>query len=192
MRHHLARCLVFALVSALLSADVIAQTAVTLQYFYDQTGQLTKVVDSTGVVLEYVYDSTGNILEIKRTTAAAGQVTVFGLTPSQGGIGALVEIQGQGFSSTLSANIVRFNGTLALVVSAASNRLSVVVPTGASTGPVSVTVGGNSATSPGPFTVLTLPLISSIAPRAFEAARPPASIQVTGANLANSTFTLLP
>jgi YD repeat-containing protein len=47
------------------------QTA-TLQHFYDDAGQLTKVVDSAGNVVEYVYDPAGNIVQVNRTTVAPG------------------------------------------------------------------------------------------------------------------------
>jgi YD repeat-containing protein len=170
----------------------LAQTSITFQYFYDETGQLTRAVDSTGIVIEWVYDAVGNILEIKRSGVTAGQLTILGLTPSQGGIGAAIEIQGQGFSTAPSGNTVLFNGTPAQVVSAAAGRLSVLVPAGASSGPVSVTVGGNTVVSPNPFTVLATPLLTSITPKSFDANRPPASIRVTGLNLAGSSFALLP
>ena len=42
-----------------------------LRYFYDDGGQLQKVVDSTGVVLEYVYDPVGNRLEFVEETHSA-------------------------------------------------------------------------------------------------------------------------
>ena len=44
-------------------APAPTQVPITFQYFYDDLGQLTKVVDSTGTVIEYVYDEVGNILE---------------------------------------------------------------------------------------------------------------------------------
>jgi len=40
-----------------------AQAPITFSYFYDDLGQLKKVVDSTGVALDYRYDPVGNILE---------------------------------------------------------------------------------------------------------------------------------
>ena len=188
----LARCLVGAFVCVWSAADLAAQTPITFRYFYDETGQLTRVVDSTGVALEYVYDAVGNILEIKRSTVPVGALTILGLTPSRGGFGAAVEIQGQGFSTTPSGNTVQFNGTPAAVISATTSILLVLVPPGASMGPVSVTVGSTTAVSPNPFTVLAIPFITSIAPKVFDATRPPASIHVTGSSLSGSSFTVLP
>jgi YD repeat-containing protein len=192
MRNVVARCLATALACALSAVEVLAQTSITFQYFYDETGQLTRAVDSTGIVIEWVYDAVGNILEIKRSGVTAGQLTIFEVLPSQGGSGTLVTIQGQGFSTAPSGNTVLFNDTPAQVVSAAAGRLSVLVPAGASTGPVSVTVGSSTAVSPSPFTVLAIPVVTSVTPRAFEGAHPPASIRVRGVNLTGSSFELLP
>jgi YD repeat-containing protein len=94
----------------------LAQTAITFQYFYDETGQLTRAVDSTGIVIEWVYDAVGNILEVKRAGVTAGQLTIFDVSPSHGGSGMLATIQGQGFDTTAAGNSVLFNGSQAQVV----------------------------------------------------------------------------
>src|SRR4051812_12567555 len=94
-----------------------AQTPVTFQYFYDATGQLIRVVDSTGVVIEYVYDAVGNTVEVKRSNVNPTQLSILGLSPSQGTRGTLVTIQGVGFSSQVSSNLVSFNGVRAPVTS---------------------------------------------------------------------------
>jgi hypothetical protein len=73
-----------------------------------------------------------------------------------------VTIRGQGFSPTASANAVQFNGTPATVTSATATTLVVTVPSGATTGPISVTVGGATASSDTNFTVLP-PVLVSIA-----------------------------
>src|SRR5687767_1035878 len=62
----------------------LAQSAITFRYFYDDAGQLRKVVDSTGVVIEYVYDPVGNILEVRRSTSTPGTLSIFSFTPGQG------------------------------------------------------------------------------------------------------------
>src|SRR2546425_5279340 len=69
------------------------QVPITFQYFYDDTGQLMKVVDSTGVVVDYVYDAVGNMLEVKRSSLAnPGGLQIFSFTPQQGGPLAIVKI----------------------------------------------------------------------------------------------------
>jgi len=46
--------------ATLLAGFAYAQTPITFQYVYDETGQLIKAIDSTGTVIEYVYDEVGN------------------------------------------------------------------------------------------------------------------------------------
>ncbi len=176
----------------LIVTSLSAQVPMTFQYFYDDTGQLIKVVDSTGVVIEYVYDPVGNMLEIKRSSVAAGGLSVFSFTPQRAGTLMLVTIQGQGFSPTLALNLVRFNGVLATVVSATSNQLVVQVPVGALAGAISVTVGANTSTSSATFTALPMPVITSVTPGSAIPGATIASFQVTGANLSGATFEFVP
>ncbi len=171
---------------------VLAQESVNFKYFYDELGQLTKVVDSAGNVIEYVYDPVGNLLEIRRSTIQPNAPAILNLSPQQGAINATVTIQGQGFSATPAANEVKFNGTNASVITATTTALVVTVPAGATTGPISVTVAGNTATSTTPFTVLATPAILSIAPRFTLSNATVSAIQITGLNLTGSTFSFLP
>lgn len=91
-----------------------------------------------------------------RATAPGNQFT---LNPTFGPVGTVVEITGTGFSPVAAANIVRFNGVQAAVLSVdtalqSANKLRVTVPAGATTGVVTVEVGG--VTQVGPiFTVGT-------------------------------------
>lgn len=184
--------LIGSLLALALATSAFAQGTVTFQYFYDDLGQLVKVVDSTGVVIEYIYDATGNILQIKRSSIAPGSLAIFNFSPLQGAASGTVTIQGQAFGSTLSGNIVRFNGTAATVISATSTSLVVTVPSGATTGPISVTVGGNTVTTSSNFTVVPLPVITSISPKAALSNSTISSFQVTGTNLNGSTFSFIP
>jgi len=182
-----------ALFILLCATSVFSQQPVSFQYFYDDTGQLIRVVDSTGNVIEYVYDAVGNIVEVKRSLLPSpGSLVIFGFTPQSGGPNTSVTIQGQGFSTTPSANDVKFNGVAATVVSATTTSLSVTVPAGATTGPISVTVGANTATSSTPFTVLATPVILSINPRFTLSNATVSSVQITGLNLTGSAFSFLP
>ena len=165
--------------------------AETFQYVYDETGQLIKAIDSTGTVISYVYDEVGNILEIKRSTLD-GELAIFNFTPKQGGVGAAVTIQGQGFSPVPSENTVLFNGTAAAVTSATNSILQVTVPSGATTGPISVTVGANTATSDQDFTVVPVPIITSINPVIALLGTVTPDFEVNGLNLTGSTFSFIP
>src|SRR5207245_2520855 len=86
-------------------------------------------------------------------------------TPLQAGPGTTLTIQGQGFSTTPSANTVRINGIVATVLSATANTLVVTVPSGATSGTISITVGTTTANSGTAFTVLPLAQITSITPK---------------------------
>ena len=91
------------------------------------------------------------------------EVTVTGLSPSSGEAGETVMITGTGFSTTIIENRVVFLGGSgssddlpALVSSTPAptpSSLTVLVPSGAVTGRISVTVGGQTATSKIDFTV---------------------------------------
>jgi YD repeat-containing protein len=160
---------------------------------YDDAGRLVKVIDPSGTVLEYIYDETGNILEIRRTTLNG--LAIIGFMPGQGPAGAAVAIQGQGFNPTPAGNDVRFNGTAAAVLSASPTLLTVTVPLSATTGLITVTVGGETATSGDIFTVVASPVVTAVTPILVTSASgvPTASsLQVTGINLTGSTFTFVP
>jgi YD repeat-containing protein len=164
-----------------------AQQPGVIQYFYDDLGRLIKVSDPTGNVAEYVYDAVGNILEIKRSTVSG--LAILNFTPAQGPIGTRVTLQGQGFSATPSANTVTFNGTAATVLAATGTQAVVTVPPGATTGPIAMTVGGNTVTSDRPFVVLPTPVITSITPTIAFAGSAIPNFQVQGRNLDGATFT---
>jgi YD repeat-containing protein len=118
--------------NALIAIGVVWVSAtaqiITLHYFYDDAGQLTKVVDSAGNVVEYVYDPAGNIVQINRTAVAPGVLATFNFTPQRGAVGTAVTILGQHFSTRPSSNTVQFAGVNAAVVSASATTLVVLVP----------------------------------------------------------------
>ncbi|MFD2718147.1 T9SS type A sorting domain-containing protein [Hymenobacter monticola] len=86
-------------------------------------------------------------------TAVPGPPTVTGFSPTIGPVGTLVTIRGVGFIAQ-GQNAVYFNGTLAqLQYTPSNNELTVRVPAGATTGPITVTTTGGTATSSTPFVV---------------------------------------
>lgn len=74
------------------------------------------------------------------------------IDPAFGGAGTIVTITGSDFSNVPSENTVSFNGTTADVSFVTSSQLETTVPGGATTGPVRVTVAGQTAIGP-TFTV---------------------------------------
>ena len=120
-------------------------------YVYDANGRLRAVTISSGDSAEYVYDALGNLYAVN--TVSAGQLAIFAFTPNHGPIGQQVVISGQGFDTVPSNDTVKFNGAVTTVVSATTTQLIANVPAGATTGPISVQVGANTATSVDNFIV---------------------------------------
>lgn len=88
--------------------------------------------------------------------------SIISFSPTSGLIGTTVNILGSDFSTTLSQNNVLFNGITALVTAGSATSLTVIVPDGATTGAVSVTVNGVSATSSSFFTILSVSTCNGI------------------------------
>jgi large repetitive protein len=110
-------------------------------------------------------------------------VSVTNLNPTTGVAGTSVVITGTGFVAPVT---VRFNQTTATgVVVNSPTQITATVPAGATTGPVRVTSGGNTARSSGNFTVVTppAPTITSFTP-AFGPAG--ASVTITGTNFSGT------
>jgi YD repeat-containing protein len=153
-------------------ALLIPLLATAATYVYDANGRLRAVTSSSGASSEYIYDALGNIYAIN--AVPAGQLTIFAFTPNHGSVGTTVTIAGQGFSTTPASNIVKFNGVAATVSSpATATQLKVTVPTGATTGTISVQVGTSTTTSVDIFTVTSDagvgPTISSFTPAVIAA-----------------------
>ena len=86
------------------------------------------------------------------------------MSPVQGRVGTLVTLSGQRFGPTAAANIVRFNGVAAPVLSATATTLTVRVPATATTGPVQVVTGEGAGRSAQAFTVFQPPTLAVPAP----------------------------
>ncbi|MBS1683050.1 MAG: IPT/TIG domain-containing protein, partial [Bacteroidetes bacterium] len=79
------------------------------------------------------------------TVGAALLPTITSFTPSSGLVGTTVTITGTNFSTTTTSNTVTFNGTAAVVTASTTTSITTSVPSGATTGKIAVTVGGNTA-----------------------------------------------
>lgn len=75
-------------------------------------------------------------------------------SPSGGYIGTEVTINGLGFSTTPSDHTVKFNGVVAQVSASTATTLTVTVPSGATSGKVSVTLNGTTKESASNFLVI--------------------------------------
>jgi hypothetical protein len=97
--------------------------------------------------------------------APAPAPTISGFAPTSGSPGTSVTISGTGFSG---ATAVSFNGAAASYSVSSDTQITATVPSGATSGPISVTTGGGSVSSTASFTVTAAPApaptISSFSP----------------------------
>ena len=177
----------------------------TLTYFWDFGDNST----GTGVSPTHTYSTAGTFnvaLTVTDSSGAAnsasttttvvpggggelGAPVISSFSPQGGPIGTVVTIHGQNFSTTSSNDIVQFNGTKATVTAATANSLTVTVPSGATTGPILVSVGSLTTISATYFTVLPA-TITQLVPNSGLAGQP-LSVAVTGqyTNFVNGTTT---
>jgi YD repeat-containing protein len=127
----------------------------SITYIYDDLGRLKAVVDPVGDTGAYAYDAVGNMLSVEGKSSSV--VSIIELTPKAAPVGTSVTIHGTGFSETLSENAVTFNDISATIVSTTATRIVTTVPSGAASGPVTVTTLTSSATSTTPFTMTVAP-----------------------------------
>ena len=165
--------LIFALIG------IVSSSAADISYVYDDAGRLLAVIDPVSDTAVYAYDAVGNLTSITRQ--APSTLAIIQFTTSSGPIGTTVTIYGTGFSATLASNTVKFNGTTATVLTASTTVLTANVPSGATTGSISVTVGTTTATSSASFTVGTggVPTLSSFTPAVGNYG---ATVTLTGTN----------
>lgn len=118
--------------------------------------------------------TTGNIsVTILDQTAEGPAFTIdrsFSVVPTGGIIGTQITLKASGniFSSEAADNIVSFNGTQATVLSSTQTQLVTIVPTGATTGSVSVIVDGEEFAQRGPD--FTVSLVETQTPENFKIA----------------------
>ncbi|ARL21137.1 hypothetical protein BOC47_00665 [Burkholderia pseudomallei] len=121
-------------------------------YVYDANGRVVAVTASNGTSVQYTYNSLGHASQVS-APVPSGQLAIFAFMPTHGQSGTQVTIQGQGFDSNAANDTVNFNGAVATVLSASATQLVVAVPSGATTGLISVSAGNQTATSTTPFVV---------------------------------------
>jgi YD repeat-containing protein len=134
------------------------------RYIYDPLGRLIAVVDQEGQTTLYEYDAVGNLLSTRRPDIATELEITF-VNPSVGAQGTQVEIFGVGFRDAAAENQVSFNGVSAPVLASGRTHITTQVPTGATTGLITVTTPVGSTLSPDTFRVprLTIsPLHASV------------------------------
>jgi len=83
------------------------------------------------------------------------QPKIAGIRPTSGAVGLFIVITGANFDPDKTKDVVNFGDKIVDVSSATATSLVVVVPAGAASGKITVTVNGQSVTSGSDFTVTT-------------------------------------
>ncbi len=120
-------------------------------------------------------------------TVPLGMPTVTTFSPASGAVDSVIQISGSNFADSTT---VRFNGIAsASVTKSSSSTLQAKVPAGATSGKISVTTTGGTATSTADFTVTATPVpatptITSFTPQTGVAG---GGVTITGTNLVGTT-----
>lgn len=100
-----------------------------------QINTIVPVGATTGIVSVVVLDQTAE----GPTFTVEG---IFTATPNTGIVGTQVVLTGEGFSTIPTENILAFNGIPAVVNSATTTTITTTVPTGATSGPITLSING--------------------------------------------------
>ena len=112
-------------------------------------------------------------------TASVIAPTIASFTPASGGVGVSVTITGTNFTGVAD---VKFNGAAAAFTVVSDTSIQATAPAGVTSGPLSVTTPGGTATSASSFTAA--PTIASFTPATGAAG---ASVTITGTNFTGAT-----
>ncbi|MBM3835909.1 MAG: hypothetical protein FJ403_22125 [Verrucomicrobia bacterium] len=119
----------------------------------------------------------GQLIPAARPTPPA----IASFSPNNGAVGTIVTITGTKLNGTAS---VKFNGVSATFTEKSSTQLAATVPTGAATGPISVTTASGTAASTANFTVSAAPAITSFVPTGSAVG---GTVTIIGANFTGAT-----
>lgn len=156
--------------------------AQSTNYVYDANGRVVAVTSTNGTSVPYSYNTLGHIGQVG-APLSPGQLAIFAFAPTHGVAGTQVTIQGQGFATNAANDTVSFNGTAATVLSATATQLVTTVPSGASTGPISITVGSQTTTNATQFVIDDTgmpPVITQASPTAVSVGD---TVTITGVHL---------
>jgi hypothetical protein len=170
-------------------ATSVAFNGVAASFTFNSDTNLSATVPSgatTGPISVTTPNGTGTSASSFTITGGGGNPpAVTSFTPTSGPVGTSVSITGTGFTGVTA---VTFNGVAASFTFNSDTNVSATVPSGATTGPISVTTGNGTGTSASNFTVTTsgggAPKITSFTPtQGF----PGTIVTITGTNFTGAT-----
>jgi RHS repeat-associated protein len=136
--------------SAYVSADNVTWTAIGTTQTFTTTEKVYVGFGATSGSNSSLATVTFDNVSVTSGASVANPV-ITGVSPTTGGPGVSVTVSGSGFGATQNGTLT-FNGATATISSWSAGQIVGIVPDGASTGPVMVTVG--NITTQGPtFTV---------------------------------------
>lgn len=158
-----------------------------LQATYDLSAYRGKTITLSFDATERAGGSAGFYLDDVSVTATTSTTapTISSFAPTSGPVGTTVTVSGTNFTG---ATAVKFNGVAATFTVQSASQITATVPSGATTGPISVTTSGGTATSSGTFTVdgtnPSAPSISGFTPTSGAVGT---SVTINGANFTGAT-----
>jgi YD repeat-containing protein len=152
-----------------------------IRYVYNPDGRLSALIEPASETALYGWDAAGNLLTVTRKSSS--KLAIIQLEPTKGAAGEAIHIWGTGFSTTASNDTVKFHGTAATVSTATANTLAVKVPSGATTGTVTVqTPTEGPVTSSQSFTVGSVPGAPTITSLSTSVAAAGTTVTLSGTN----------
>jgi YD repeat-containing protein len=153
--------------------------------FNGVTGIPSSWTDSSIVVPVPVNAKTGPVVVQANSQTSQGfeyivTSSITQLSPNAGIPGTPVTISGSGFGDTQSTSMVFFNNAPAVATSWSNTSITAVVPPGASSGPVAVSVNGAASTS---LAFSVGPTIAAISPTS---GKPQTTVIITGINFGST------
>ena len=144
-------------------ATVVTFNAVEANFNVESATQITAMVPpgvTTGPIA--IGTPSGTVTSSALfTVTTAPQPSIASFSPTSGGIGSSVTIKGANFTG---ATAVKFNGVSAVFKLKRASQIAATVPNAATTGPITVTTPGGTATGATSFTVIPAPTISDLSP----------------------------
>ena len=131
-------------------ATAVRFNGISAAYVVNSATQVTATVPAGATTGPIAVTAPGGTATSPSSFTVQGAPTINSFSPPSGSVGKSVKISGTNFAGTTS---VKFNGVNASFAVNSSTQITAIVPSGATTGKISVATPSGTATSAGSFTV---------------------------------------